>query len=133
RIPILVVYNIPNRDCSGASSGGAPDHNSYRQWVDQVAAGLNGRPATIIVEPDVLALMGTCMDQSQQAEVMQSMAYAGKALRAGSSQAKVYFDAAHSTWMNPADMAALLNGADIANSAHGISTNVSNYNWTENE
>jgi len=24
KIPILVVYNIPNRDCGGASSGGAP-------------------------------------------------------------------------------------------------------------
>lgn len=133
RIPILVVYNIPNRDCSGASSGGAPDHNSYRQWVDQVAAGLAGRPATIIVEPDVLALMGTCMDQGQQAEVMASMAYAGKALRNGSDQARVYFDAAHSTWLQPGEMAALLNGADIANSAHGISTNVSNYNWTDSE
>ena len=62
KIPILVVYNIPNRDCSGASSGGAPNHAAYRQWIDQVAAGLAGRPAAIILEPDVLALMTSCMN-----------------------------------------------------------------------
>ncbi|MEV1290231.1 glycoside hydrolase family 6 protein [Micromonospora sp. NPDC049679] len=130
KIPILVVYNIPNRDCSGASTGGAPDHASYRQWIDQVAAGLGGRPATVVLEPDVLALMGTCMNAGQQAEVKASMAYAGRKLKAGSAQAKVYFDAGHSAWHSPAEMASRLVGADIANSADGISSNVSNYRST---
>ncbi|MDU0292852.1 glycoside hydrolase family 6 protein, partial [Saccharothrix longispora] len=40
KIPIMVVYNIPNRDCGGASGGGAPSHQAYRAWVDEVAAGL---------------------------------------------------------------------------------------------
>jgi endoglucanase len=133
KIPIMVVYNIPNRDCSGASTGGAPNHTAYRQWVDQVAAGLGGRPATIILEPDVLALMSNCMNASQQAEVSASMAYAGKALRAGSSQARVYFDAANSAWLSPSVMAGRLRAADISNSAHGISSNVSNYRWTSEE
>jgi endoglucanase len=127
KIPILVVYNIPNRDCSGASSGGLANHTAYRQWVDQVAAGLKERPAAIILEPDVLALMTNCLNAAQQAEVYASMAYAGKALKAASSQAKVYFDAAHSAWLSPAEMAARLVSADIANSADGISVNVSNY------
>ncbi|MEV0730163.1 glycoside hydrolase family 6 protein [Polymorphospora sp. NPDC050346] len=130
RIPILVVYNIPNRDCSNHSAGGAPNHASYRQWIDQVAAGLGNRPATIILEPDVLALMGTCMNASQQAEVRASMAYAGKRLKAGSAQAKVYFDAGHSAWHSPSAMAGMLVGADVANSADGISSNVSNYRAT---
>jgi endoglucanase len=127
KIPIMVVYNVPNRDCGGASSGGAPSHQAYRQWVDQVAAGLAGRPAYIILEPDVLALMSNCQSAAQQAETAASMAYAGKALRAGSSQARVYFDAAHSAWLSPSEMARRLVQADIANSAHGISVNVSNY------
>ncbi|WP_229398220.1 glycoside hydrolase family 6 protein [Micromonospora okii] len=130
RIPILVVYNIPNRDCSGASTGGAPDHPTYRQWVDQVAAGLAGRPATIVLEPDVLPLMTSCQNASQQAETRASMAYAGKKLKAGSAQARVYFDAGHSAWLAPAEIASRLNGADIANSADGISLNVSNYRTT---
>ena len=54
KIPIMVVYNIPNRDCCGASSGGMANHTAYRQWIDQVAAGLKGRAAAIILEPDVL-------------------------------------------------------------------------------
>ncbi|MEE6262004.1 glycoside hydrolase family 6 protein [Plantactinospora sonchi] len=130
KIPILVVYNIPNRDCSGASSGGLPNHTAYRQWVDQVAAGLSGRPATVILEPDVLALMSTCMSESQQAETRASMAYAGKAFKRASSQARVYFDAGNSAWHAPSVMASRLVGADIANSADGISVNVSNYRST---
>ncbi|MGW4501716.1 glycoside hydrolase family 6 protein [Micromonospora sp. NPDC004336] len=133
RIPILVVYNIPNRDCSGASGGGAPDHATYRQWVDQVAAGLAGRPATIVLEPDVLPLMTSCQNAAQQAETKASMAYAGKRLKAGSSAARVYFDTGHSAWLSPAEAAARLVGADIANSADGISLNVSNYRRTADE
>lgn len=132
-IPILVVYNMPNRDCGGASGGGAPDHAAYRQWIDQVAAGLADRPATIVLEPDVLALMSDCMDEAEQAEVMASMAYAGQALRAGSAEARVYFDAAHSAWLAPDEMAARLVESDIANSASGIATNTSNYRTTEDE
>jgi endoglucanase len=133
KIPIMVVYNMPNRDCGGASSGGAPSHTAYRQWVDEVAAGLAGRAATIILEPDVLALMSDCMNQSQQAEVRASMQYAGQRLRAGSAAARVYFDAAHSAWLSPSAMASRLVAAGIATSAHGISTNVSNYRTTSAE
>ncbi|GIF53631.1 endoglucanase [Asanoa ferruginea] len=127
KIPIMVVYDIPNRDCGGASSGGAPSHAAYRAWIDEVAAGLAGRPATIVLEPDVLPLMTNCQNASQQAETKASMAYAGKKLKAGSSQAKVYMDAGHSAWLSAADAASRLVGADIANSADGISINVSNY------
>jgi endoglucanase len=133
KIPILVVYNMPNRDCGGASSGGAPNHPAYRQWIDEVAAGLAGRPASIILEPDVLALMSNCMTEPQQAEVRASMSYAGQRLRAGSGQARVYYDAAHSAWLPAGEMAARLVAAGIASSAHGISTNVSNYRTTSAE
>lgn len=130
KIPILVVYNIPGRDCSGASSGGLPDHATYRTWIDRFAAGLHGRQAAIIVEPDVLSLMSNCQNDAQQAEVYASVAYAGKALQAGSAAARVYFDAGHAAWLAPADIAARLNRADIARSADGISVNVSNYRTT---
>lgn len=133
KIPIMVVYNVPNRDCGGASGGGAPSHAAYREWVDQAAAGLAGRPATIVVEPDVLALMSDCQDDGQQAETMASMAYAGKALKSGSARAKVYFDAAHSAWLAPDEVARRLVGADVAGSADGISLNVSNYRFTDTE
>ncbi|MGI5498576.1 glycoside hydrolase family 6 protein [Lentzea sp. CA-135723] len=133
KIPILVVYNIPNRDCGGASGGGAPSHQAYRAWVDEVAAGLAGRPATIVLEPDVLPLMTNCQTADQQAQTRASMAYAGKKLKSGSSQAKVYFDIGHSAWLTPSEAANRLRGAEISSSADGISTNVSNYRSTSDE
>lgn len=133
KIPILVVYNIPNRDCGNHSSGGAPNHTAYRQWIDQFAAGLNGRPAYVIVEPDVLPLMTNCMSQSDQQATQQSMAYAGQRIKQASSQARVYFDIGHSNWLSPGDAANRLIGAQVTTSADGISTNVSNYNWTQDE
>ncbi|CAL9397209.1 glycoside hydrolase family 6 protein [Nocardiopsis sp. LDBS0036] len=128
--PILVVYNIPGRDCGNHSGGGAPSHDAYRAWVDEVAAGLEGRSATIVLEPDALPLVSGCSDPS---ELLDSMAYAGKALMEGSSEARVYFDIGNSAWLDPQEAAGLLNGADVANSAHGVATNTSNYNWTHDE
>ncbi|QFZ21475.1 glycoside hydrolase family 6 protein [Saccharothrix syringae] len=133
KIPILVVYNIPNRDCGGASGGGAPSHSAYRAWVDEVAAGLAGRPASIVLEPDVLPIMSNCQDANQQAETRASMAYAGKRLKAGSSQARVYYDIGNSAWLTPSEAANRLRAADISNSADGIASNVSNYRWTSDE
>lgn len=133
QVPILVVYNMPNRDCGGASGGGAANHAEYQAWVDELSAGLDGKPAAVIVEPDVLAQMSTCQSPEQQAETSASMAYAGKALKAGSAAAKVYFDAAHSAWLSPDDMASRLKAAGITESADGISTNVSNYQHSADE
>ncbi|MFC9693795.1 glycoside hydrolase family 6 protein [Kribbella sp. NPDC056951] len=133
KVPILVVYDIPNRDCGGASSGGAPSHEAYRAWIDQVALGVAGRPAAIVLEPDVLPIMTNCQSADQQNQTKASMAYAGKKLKSGSAQTKVYFDIGHSAWLAPAEAAARLRGADISNSADGISTNVSNYRTTADE
>ncbi|GAB2940633.1 glycoside hydrolase family 6 protein [Nonomuraea fastidiosa] len=130
KIPIMAVYAMPNRDCGGPSAGGAPDHAAYRAWIDQIAAGLGGRPATIVLEPDALAIMTNCMNASEQAEVKASMAYAGKRLKATSSQVKVYFDIGHDAWLSASEAASRLVGADIANSADGIAVNTSNYRST---
>ncbi|TDD24163.1 glycoside hydrolase family 6 protein [Nonomuraea diastatica] len=128
--PIMVVYAMPNRDCGGPSAGGAPDHAAYRGWIDEIAAGLGGRPATIVLEPDALAIMSNCMNSSEQAEVQASMAYAGKRFKATSSQAKVYFDVGHDAWLSASEAATRLNGADVAGSADGIAVNTSNYRST---
>ncbi|MEV8436008.1 glycoside hydrolase family 6 protein [Actinosynnema sp. NPDC051121] len=133
KIPILVVYNIPNRDCGGASGGGAPSHSAYRAWVDEIAAGLAGRPASIILEPDVLPIMSNCQTADQQSQTRASMAYAGKKLKSGSAQAKVYFDIGNSAWLSPSEAANRLRAADVSNSADGIASNVSNYRSTPDE
>ncbi|OIK08285.1 hypothetical protein BIV23_00130 [Streptomyces monashensis] len=40
RVPVLVPYAIPDRDCGGASGGGAPDLAAYDAWIDAFARGL---------------------------------------------------------------------------------------------
>ncbi len=131
-VPVMVVYNVPGRDCGNHSDGGAPDHESYRAWIDNFAAGLDGRPAAVVVEPDALSLMGSCEGQPP-AEVMDSLAYAGQALIEGSDQARVYLDIGNSNWHSPGDVAELLHGVNAADSAHGIATNTSNYRTTADE
>jgi len=131
-VPIIVVYNVPGRDCGNHSGGGAPDHASYRAWIDAFAAGLDDRPATIVVEPDALSLMGSCAGQPP-AEVMDSLAYAGRTLKEGSSEARVYIDSGNSAWHPAEEVAELLHGVDVADSADGIAVNTSNYRTTADE
>src|SRR6185312_9130185 len=56
-LPVLVAYDIPDRDCGLHSAGGAPDAASYRDWIDGLATGIGARRAMVILEPDALAGM----------------------------------------------------------------------------
>ena len=60
------------------------------------------------------------------------MAYAGKKLKAASSQVKVYFDAGALGLALALGDGLAAGPADIANSADGISSNVSNYRTSAN-
>ncbi|MQM26107.1 glycoside hydrolase family 6 protein [Glycomyces albidus] len=124
--PIMVVYNIPNRDCGGHSGGGAPDHQSYRQWVDRFAAGLNG-PAYIVLEPDTLP--HDCADQNQRQQINQSLTHAVQSIKNAEPQAKVYIDIGHSNWLAPATAAQRLQAAGLQY-ADGFALNTSNYRTT---
>ncbi|MEU6248680.1 glycoside hydrolase family 6 protein [Glycomyces sp. NPDC047010] len=124
--PIMVVYNIPNRDCGGASGGGASSHSVYRGWIDQIAAQLDG-PAYIVLEPDVIA--HDCYGSSELAQINASLAYAAQTLKAADSGVKVYIDTGHSNWLAPATAASRLQAAGVQY-ADGFSLNTSNYRTT---
>jgi endoglucanase len=53
-VPLLVAYNIPGRDCSAYSAGGAPTEAAYDQWIAAFAAGIGSGQAVVILEPDSL-------------------------------------------------------------------------------
>ncbi|MEV0741377.1 glycoside hydrolase family 6 protein [Streptomyces sp. NPDC050549] len=134
RVPVVVPYAIPDRDCGGASEGGASDFAAYDGWIDNFAAGLGSREVVVILEPDSIA-QSDCLDDTQRAERFQALARAGRVLKAADPQARVYYDAGHSDW-NPADrQAALLKqaGAASAGSSDGIFSNVSNFHTTSAE
>ncbi|WP_307815359.1 glycoside hydrolase family 6 protein [Streptomyces sp. 7-21] len=132
QVPVLVSYMIPNRDCGGASAGGAPDFPSYLAWAEDFAAGLGSDPAVVILEPDSIALT-TCLDEAERAERFSALAEAADIIHAANPEARVYFDAGHSTWHQPSGIAAELRDAGVLESGDGIYTNASNYNTTGSE
>ncbi|GAB2927113.1 glycoside hydrolase family 6 protein [Streptomyces mayteni] len=131
-VPVLVSYMIPNRDCGGASAGGAPTFAAFLDWAEDFAAGLGSGPSLVILEPDSLALT-TCLNPAQRAERFNALADAADLIHAASPAARVYFDAGHSGWHSPATMAATLREAGVLESGDGIYSNVSNYHTTANE
>ncbi|MFC8719457.1 glycoside hydrolase family 6 protein [Kitasatospora sp. NPDC057198] len=131
QVPVLVAYMIPNRDCGGASAGGAPDLASYDAWVGKFAAGLGGSRSVVVLEPDSIALT-TCLSAQQQNDRFASLARAVNTIHAAAPNAKVYLDGGHSTWNSPSEQANRLRGAGVLNS-DGFFTNVSNFNTTSNE
>jgi endoglucanase len=130
--PVLAVYEIPNRDCGGASAGGAPDIPSYESWAQKFAAGLGSHQAIIILEPDSLALQ-SCLSAQQISDRDAALAYAAQAIHAADPAAKVYMDAGHSNWNSPADQASRLAAAQVASAADGIFSNASNFMYTSDE
>jgi endoglucanase len=118
-IPVLVAYNIPNRDCGGASGGGASDSNAYKSWIDSFAGAIGSHKVAVILEPDALA-HGECADDR-----FDTLAYAVTALKKQSG-AHVYIDAGHAGWVDAGTMAGRLKSANIA-AADGFSLNVSSF------
>ncbi|NUR62937.1 MAG: cellobiohydrolase [Catenulispora sp.] len=132
KTPVLVVYEIPNRDCGGASAGGAPDIGSYENYIQSFANGLGNHQVIVILEPDSLALQ-TCLSAQQATDRDNAIAFAGARLKSADPAAKVYLDAGHSSWNSPSAQAATLNAAGVRTSSDGIFSNVSNFMTTASE
>jgi endoglucanase len=87
QIPALTVYGITNRDCGGASSGGAPDLGQYQTWIGNIARNLGTRTVVLNLEPDSIALL-TCLNSSEIAARNQALRTATQTLKAGNPNAK---------------------------------------------
>ncbi|WP_432042219.1 glycoside hydrolase family 6 protein [Streptomyces cadmiisoli] len=134
RVPVLVAYAVPNRDCGGHSQGGAPDLAAYDAWIDRFAAGLGSGEVIVVLEPDSVAQAG-CLSAADRADRFASLARAGRVLKAANPRARVYYDAGHSGWNPAARQAELLKqaGAASPDSSDGIFSNVSNFHRTADE
>nr|WP_246606226.1 glycoside hydrolase family 6 protein [Actinoplanes toevensis] len=131
QIPQLTLYGIPNRDCGGASAGGAPDLATYQTWIGNIARGLGGSTVLILLEPDSLALQ-TCLSSSERSARDAALRTATQTLKGANPNAKVYLDAGHSAWNTAGDQAGRLVAAGVA-VADGFYTNVSNFQPTSSE
>ncbi|MFK4104493.1 glycoside hydrolase family 6 protein [Streptomyces sp. NPDC019531] len=130
RTALLVLYNIPHRDCGQYSQGGAADGNAYRTWIDGVAAGIGDRAATVILEPDaVLHLVDGCTEEEFHEERYDLLSGAVEKLKS-LKNTKVYVDAGNAGWGHPDQIFEPLKWAGVAK-ADGFSVNVSNFYSTE--
>jgi endoglucanase len=130
RTALLVLYNIPHRDCGQYSQGGAADGDTYRAFVDGVAKGIGDRAATVILEPDaVLHLVDGCTPPELHEERYALLSEAVD--RLGSlKNTKVYLDAGNAGWGNPDQIPDPLKRAGV-DRADGFSVNVSNFYSTD--
>jgi endoglucanase len=133
KTPVLTIYGIPGRDC-GQYSSGNPLRTAaqYRGWIRQVAKGLRGTRALVVLEPDALPLFSSsvsaCPTKPRGWQAM--LRYASR--RLSSTGAWVYLDAGHSNWTPYDDRPTYLKAAGIGY-ARGFSTNVSNFRPTADE
>jgi endoglucanase len=150
-VPVLVAYNIPFRDCSGFSAGGAASLQDYEAWIDGFAAGIGGSQAIVILEPDGLGIIpwydpfgprDTWIPKEQQpnydacrpaeankdtasAQRFAMMNYAVDKLKANAGT-HVYLDGTHSAWLSTGDATDRLLQAGVTR-ADGFFLNISNY------
>ncbi len=130
-VPLFVAYNIPGRDCSQYSAGGATDDASYDVWIQSIAGALGNNKAVVILEPDSVALT-TCLSSSQIQDRYALLQNAVNVLKSKPS-VSVYIDAGHPDWISASDMANRLKQVGIAQ-ADGFALNVSNfYTTADNE
>lgn len=148
---VIVVYDLPERDCSAESSAGElkADENGeerYRkEFIDPIAAQLKAhpdQPIAIILEPDSLGNMATNMaiPKCQKARPIykNGVIYAIKQFYL--PNVSVYLDAAHAGWLgwddNRAKMAKVfkqvLSEAGGPHMIRGFATNTSNYTHLTN-
>jgi endoglucanase len=131
-VPILVAYDIPGRDCSEYSAGGAADEAAYQAWISAFAAGIGGGKAVVVVEPDALGnLPSDCAvydtagypftDQDRIAEVSDAVTALER-----DPGTDVYLDGTNSHWQSVGTISTRLLEAGVQN-AQGFFLNVSNY------
>lgn len=129
-MPMLAIYALPHRDCGSYAAGGFSSGDAYKAWIDGVSSALGSSPATVILEPDALA-MADCLSADQRQERFDLMRYAVDSLTRDPAAA-VYIDGGHSRWLSADDMAARLNQVGIEH-ARGFSLNTSNFFTTDEE
>jgi len=152
RVPVLVAYDIPFRDCAQYSAGGALDTAAYDAWIDGFAKGIGDGEAIVILEPDALGIIpyNTTLDGQAEwckptvtdasgntvpapgaspAERYAELGHAVDSLACHAPRASVYLDGTHSSWLGSGEAAYRLVKAGVLR-AKGLFVNVSNFQPT---
>lgn len=153
RVPVVVAYNVPFRDCAQYSAGGVANTAAYEAWIDGFAAGIGSARAVVVLEPDSLGIIPynttiygvaewcqpTVTDSqgnvtpapgADPADRYEQINYAVASLKSHAPNALVYLDGTHSAWLGVGEAAYRLNKAGVASTA-GFFLNISNYQPTD--
>ena len=123
-IPVLVAYNIPERDCGSFSGGGSDSITAYQNWIKAFSSSIGNNSAWVILEPDALPQI-TCLSPEDQVIRNDLLNSAISALKANPNT-RVYVDIGHPHWLSVDDAVSRLKNAGI-DKADGFSLNVSNF------
>jgi endoglucanase len=137
-VPVFVAYNIPGRDCSQYSAGGAPSDAAYDAWINALRGALGDARAVVILEPDALANLPGYCGSAYQANFpditnttrIGDVAYGVQTLETDPN-ISVYLDAGNSAWQTVGNISEVLMAADVQQ-AQGFFLNVSNYQYATN-
>ncbi|GAA3779771.1 glycoside hydrolase family 6 protein [Streptomyces phyllanthi] len=129
-VPVFALYNVPGRDCSNYSGGGASNTAEYKAWIDAVARGVRGHGAMVILEPDSLALLPADCGQDDAQGTLTTARYAEVDYAVDQLEplrgVRVYLDTGHPGWHSVNSIVPRLLRGGVAR-ATGFYTNTSNY------
>lgn len=128
RIPVLVIYNVPDRDVGQHSAGGASSSNEYLSWITIFAKGIGKRKPILIFEPD--AIPHSTLMEPEQKEYRLGLMKQALEIITENCDAYVYIDVGHSNWLEPSTAGELLERV-TNDKVRGFSVNVSNYRRTK--
>jgi cellulose 1,4-beta-cellobiosidase len=150
-LTVVVVYDLPERDCSAESSAGEllADQNGearYRtEFIDPITAQFKAhpnQPIAVVLEPDSLANMATNMSipkcQKARSVYKSGIVYALRSFAL--PNVSTYLDAAHAGWLGWDESRAKIgklfkqvtSEAGGPHMIRGFVTNVSNYTHLSN-
>jgi endoglucanase len=130
RVPVMVAYDLPHRDCGQYSSGGAANAEAYEGFIANLAAAAKGSHGYLILEPDAIPhTLDGCLTDAQSLERYKLLWHAVETLKAN-TKLKVYLDAGNAAWISADKMSQALYAAGLEH-ADGFSLNVSNFEATD--
>lgn len=145
-VVVVVLYDLPNRDCSASASPGElhgerGEARYEAEFIDPIAAQVASMPeqrVVFILEPDALPNLATnqSVERCREARDIQRRSLAYAVSRLSRPNAFLYLDAAHAGWLGwkqnreallraSEDVLAMAGGSDRI---RGFATNVGNYN-----
>ncbi|OWZ16837.1 Glycosyl hydrolase [Phytophthora megakarya] len=127
----IVVYGIPNKDCSGgfSTAGSVTNTDNYKAFLKELADAVGDRKVLYVVEPDALGLLAQDNGCGASAGYLGNLKVAVDALSVNPN-AQLYVDVGY--WMldsasNAAKIATVMKQLQNSGRVKGVTINTSNY------